>query len=148
MNIPIKALKELAKKYGYDHVICFATMGEMQYVATYGDTIKACDEAAEFGNKMKDGLGWPANLRATPSRVVALQKLVQKLSAQIEGFENFHARAMKLLRKHKNFLVVAEDEPYYMEVYDLIRANEEEKDTWSEADEHFYQNALLESRKP
>lgn len=83
MNIPVKALKEISRKYGYDHIICFATKGKMQYVATYGTTIQACDEAAQFGDKMKDGLGWPESLHAAPSRVRALQKRVKELEAQL-----------------------------------------------------------------
>ena len=88
MNIPIKALRELSKKYGYDHIICFATKGKMQYVATYGNTIQACDEAAQFGDKMKDGLGWPESLHAAPSRVRSLQKRVKELEAQLEAVEH------------------------------------------------------------
>ena len=88
MNIPIKALRELSKKYGYDHIICFATKEKMQYVATYGKTIQACDEAAQFGDKMKDGLGWPESLHAAPSRVRSLQKRVKELEAQLEAVEH------------------------------------------------------------
>lgn len=91
MNIPIKALRELSKKYGYDHIICFATKGEMQYVATYGNTIQACDEAAQFGDKMKDGLGWPESLHAAPSRVRSLQKRVKELEAQVESLLTMRA---------------------------------------------------------
>ena len=88
MNIPIKALKEISQKYGYDHIICFATKGKTQYVATYGTTIQACDEAAQFGDKMKDGLGWPESLHAAPSRVRALQKRVKELEAQLQAAEH------------------------------------------------------------
>lgn len=52
--------------------------------------------------------------------------------------EEFHPRAMKLIRKRKNFIVIAEDEPYYFSVYSLIRKNEKEKGTWTEADENIY----------
>ncbi len=83
MNIPIKALEELSKKYGYDHIICFATKGKTQYVATYGRTIEECDQAAQFGDKMKDMLGWPESLHAAPSRVRQLQKRVKELEAQL-----------------------------------------------------------------
>lgn len=85
MNIPILALKEISQKYGYDHIICFATKGKMQYVATYGTTIQACDEAAQFGDKMKDDLGWPESLHAAPSRVRKLQARVKELEAQLEA---------------------------------------------------------------
>ena len=88
VNIPVKALKEISQKYGYDHIICFATKGKMQYVATYGTTIQACDEAAQFGDKMKDGLGWPESLHAAPSRERALQKRVKELEAQLQAAEH------------------------------------------------------------
>ena len=61
--------------------------------------------------------------------------------SEIANFEAFHPRAVKLMRKRKNFLVVAEDEPYFMQVYRLIRKNEKANDTWSGEDEHIYQSA-------
>ncbi|OGO26444.1 MAG: hypothetical protein A2136_05575 [Chloroflexi bacterium RBG_16_54_11] len=88
MNIPIKSLEELSKKYGYDHIICYATKGKMQYVATYGRTIEECDQAAQFGDIMKDALGWPESLHAAPSRVRALQKRVKELELLLEGRVN------------------------------------------------------------
>jgi hypothetical protein len=84
MNIPIKVLKELSKKYGYDHIICFATKDKMQYVATYGRTIEECDQAAQFGDRMKDALGWPENLHAVPSRVRRLQKQIKELEEKLK----------------------------------------------------------------
>lgn len=71
-KIAISDLKTIANKYGLDHVICFATKGKQQYVATYGHTVEACDQAAQFGDKLKDGLGWPESLHALPSRVKTL----------------------------------------------------------------------------
>jgi hypothetical protein len=85
MNIPIKELKELSKKYSYDHIICFATRGKMQYVATYGRTIEECDQAAQFGDKMKDALGWPESLHSAPSRVRKLQKRIRDLELLLMG---------------------------------------------------------------
>ena len=61
--------------------------------------------------------------------------------SEIAGFEEFHPRAVKLMRKRKNFLVVAEDEPYFMQVYRLIRKNEKANGTWSDEDERIYQSA-------
>jgi len=60
---------------------------------------------------------------------------------EVKGFEEFHPRAIKLLRKRKNFLVVAEDEPYFKTVYDWIRNGQIVKKTWTEEDEHRYQLA-------
>lgn len=62
-------------------------------------------------------------------------------SDTVEDFEQFHPRAVKLLRKRKNFLVVAEDEYYYMLVYALIREHERARFRWTEQDELNYQLA-------
>jgi hypothetical protein len=53
----------------------------------------------------------------------------------------FHPRAVKLMRKHKNFVVVAENEPYFTQVYDLIRESEQKKNRWTDEDEYHYQVA-------
>ncbi len=58
--------------------------------------------------------------------------------SEIAEFEKFHPRAVKLLRKQKNFIVIAEDEPYFTKVYRLIRKSEMAKGTWSEEDECIY----------
>jgi len=48
-------------------------------------------------------------------------------------------RAGKLLKKGKFFLVVAEDEPYFKQVYDLIRNREKEIGRWTNEDEEQYE---------
>ena len=68
----------------------------------------------------------------------ALQSEIARLTEQILNMSNFHPRAMKLLQKNKPFLVVALDEPYVMQVYDLIRNNERSKGTWTYEDEVKY----------
>ena len=85
MRIPIKALKELAQKYDLSHVIIFAhdRDGETDRIATYGWTIVQCSEAADFGNRLKDVLGWPASLHAQPSRVRRLQKQIKELEERL-----------------------------------------------------------------
>jgi hypothetical protein len=87
MNIPIKKLKELSKQYGYDHIVMFATKGKMQYVATYGHTLQECDQAAQFGDMMKDALGWPEKLHAVPNRVKVLQDKIKELEQVIRSYE-------------------------------------------------------------
>ena len=57
---------------------------------------------------------------------------------EIDELENFHPRAIKLMRKRKPFLVVACDEPYYLAVYDMIRQWEMAKGTWTKEDESCY----------
>jgi len=83
-NILISDLKAIAKKGGYDHVICFATADRRQFVATFGTTIEYCDQAAQFGDKLKDGLGWPKSLHAMPSRVKQFKNRAEKAEAEIE----------------------------------------------------------------
>jgi hypothetical protein len=58
--------------------------------------------------------------------------------SEITEFERFHPRAVKLLRKRKQFIVVACDEPYFIEAYSLIRSHEMSKGSWSEVDERVY----------
>ena len=41
MRIPIKAVRELSRKYGLSHVIVFGYDGKRQHVATWGRTIEA-----------------------------------------------------------------------------------------------------------
>lgn len=57
----------------------------------------------------------------------------------IEYYKKLHPRAMRLLAKEKHFIVVTWDEPYFEQVYDLIREHELEKGNWHEDDEKDYQ---------
>ena len=50
-----------------------------------------------------------------------------------------NTRAGKLLLKDKPFIVVAIDEPYYPQVYRLIRQSEKRKGTWTEQCEKDFQ---------
>ena len=50
----------------------------------------------------------------------------------------FHPRAEKLMRKQKDFLVVAIDEPYFPAVYQMIRRAEKESGRWTAEDELIY----------
>lgn len=60
----------------------------------------------------------------------------------------FHPRAMKLIAKRKNFVAVAEDEPYFSKVYGLIRYHEQCKGTWTEGDEELYRIATQPVAQP
>lgn len=54
---------------------------------------------------------------------------------------DFHPRAAKLMNKRKSFIVVADDEPYFHEVYSLIREHEIQKGTWTNEDQRIYEDA-------
>lgn len=84
MRIPIKAAKEIANKFGFTHIIIFAYNPDLQHITTYGKSVEACDEAAVFGNKIKDFLEWPESLRAEPSRVRKLKERIKYLETKIK----------------------------------------------------------------
>jgi len=64
------------------------------------------------------------------------------LQKKLDAAKAFHPRAMKLIDKKKNFVVVAEDEPYFPTVYALIRAYEFSNGRWTDEDERIYREAL------
>jgi len=64
------------------------------------------------------------------------------LQKKLDKAKNFHPRAMKLIEKKKDFLVVACDEPYYKEVYSAIRNVEIMKGTWTTEDESKYEDVF------
>jgi hypothetical protein len=70
-SIPITAVKELAKKYGYTQIVVHGYDGETgtESVATWGKTIADCENAARGGNAVKKLLGWPEEqCNAKPKR--------------------------------------------------------------------------------
>lgn len=87
MKIPIKALKIMANHLKLSHIIVFAWDGKSQHVATYGKTIDACSQAADFGNRLKDQLGWPKSLHAQPARVRQLQARIKELEQRVKELE-------------------------------------------------------------
>ena len=89
MRLPIKAVKLFALKYGYSHVVIYAydTQNNMAHVATYGRTITESDQAAQFGDMMKDALGWPESLHAVPNRVKVLQDRIKELEQALRSYE-------------------------------------------------------------
>jgi hypothetical protein len=69
-----------------------------------------------------------------------LMESMTKRMDQLESMEKLlDCRAGKLLKKGKYFLVVAHDEPYFLQVYDMIREHEIAKGRWSEEDQQIYE---------
>lgn len=85
-RIPIKSLKQIGNDHNQDIVIVFAvdSDGETTHIATWGRSNDDCSRAADWGNRMKDKLGWPETLHAQPSRVRNLQKRVKHLESVLE----------------------------------------------------------------
>jgi len=71
----------------------------------------------------------------------ALQKAIS-LQEELDNLEKFHPRAMKLMRKQKNFIVIAYDEPYFEMAYHEIKFAELLKGTWTDEDERIYQESI------
>jgi len=94
--------------------------------------------------------GWERN----PEAVIAKHKIDILLNQygvryiqladdnELVRYEAFHPRAMKLIKKEKPFIVVAEDEPYFLEVYKMIRTHEKLTNRWTEKDEVAFQDAV------
>jgi len=59
-----------------------------------------------------------------------------------EQLELANPRAFKLMRRPEYFLVIARHEPYFAEVYWLIRAHETAAGTWTAIDENIYQKHI------
>jgi hypothetical protein len=78
--------------------------------------------------------------------LMAWEKVISRLETA-EADLAFHPRAAKLIHKRKNFVLVAEDEPYFMDVYTLIKLHELYKGTWTVEDERLYQEALAKSNR-
>jgi hypothetical protein len=54
---------------------------------------------------------------------------------RIEKAAKLHPRALKLLLEGKNFIVIAEHEPYFLRAYEMIREQELKQGTWAAEDE-------------
>jgi hypothetical protein len=83
-KIPIKAAKDLAKKYNKTQLILWAWDGDCQTIVTYGESLEQCAQAATLGNDIKTALGWPKSLHKTPSRVKRLLKQIQTLKQEVK----------------------------------------------------------------
>lgn len=60
-----------------------------------------------------------------------------------EKYDNLHPRVKRLLAKDRDFIVIGEHEPYYMEAYSMIREHEQSKGTWNEEDRIAFAAAQL-----
>lgn len=90
-KLPVAAAKMVGKKYECDQVIVAAWDGEATHIVSWGLTTEDCAQAAQGANKIKDALGWPADLRAEPPRV-------RTLLDRIKALENEVAQAKALAR--------------------------------------------------
>ena len=76
---------------------------------------------------------------AKETQGVVLKDLTDRLG-ELQNLLN--CRAGKLLRKRKDFIVVAYDEPYFPEAYRLIRIYERAKGTWTTDCEYSFRRLM------
>lgn len=90
MKIPHEELQAIAARYGLSYVIMLAYEpdGNREHVVTWGKSIVESDQAAQFGNKLKDALGWPETLRADSAKVTALIEENKQLKTHIAAMVN------------------------------------------------------------
>ncbi len=65
---------------------------------------------------------------------------------QYWDYNQLPARLNKVLEEGKPFLIVVNTEPYYMDVYRMIRKQEKKQRTWTEGDEEAFVEALMDER--
>ena len=72
------------------------------------------------------------------------RQLLNDAADEIERLRaSVHPRVWKLVEKQRDFIVIGEHEPYYMQAYALIRSNELSKGTWTEEDRIAFMAAQL-----
>ena len=79
-RIPVTALKTLCEEQGLQFAVLLGFDGKLSHIVSYGDSADSCSHAAELGNKIKRGLGWPESLcNAEPSSYKKLQDRIAEL---------------------------------------------------------------------
>ena len=66
------------------------------------------------------------------------------IACVLGALDALDCRAGKLLIDKKPFIVVANDEPYFLRVYSMIRETEQAKGTWTPECEDAYTAACVE----
>jgi hypothetical protein len=74
-------------------------------------------------------------------RVSILRSRLAAAEGALRDMGQFHPRALKLIQKRKNFIVISQDEPYYLACYAKIRDQEKNQGTWTEQDEVYFLEA-------
>ena|GEM_PF-6308392 len=90
-------------------------------------------EAIKLGDHVNDGVIRQLAFERDrlKGEVRDLQDEVSKLNAYCH---HVHPRVWKMVAKGRNFLVIGEHEPYYLEAYKMIRDQEMKQGTWTEED--------------
>jgi hypothetical protein len=80
---------------------------------------------------------WPDDLKPVIGGLEEIKRRVHELDD--------YPRVAKLIRAKKNFIIIAEHEPYFVDAYGMIRQQERMQGTWTAEDENLFRQAI--SRK-
>lgn len=58
------------------------------------------------------------------------------------------ARAQRVEKTGRHFIVIAEDEPYFAEAYGLVRLEETRRGTWTDEDEAAFRRLTEGAKRP
>ena len=84
-KIPIKAVKDLAKKYNLKQAILFGWDGKRTHSVTYGETVDDCDQASQGAKVIQRGWEWPDEIvNQEPTRVQKLKDEIKELKKQLK----------------------------------------------------------------
>ena len=72
-----------------------------------------------------------------------INKFIENLH-ELRILRTIYRRAFKLMEKHKTFIVIAVDEPYFIKAYEMIKEEETKKKTWTGMDEWYFNEACKE----
>ncbi len=85
-KLPVRIAEDISKEFNQSHVIILThdeTEG-IDHLVTYGKTVEQCDQAAEFGNRLKKQMGWPSSLcESEPARVSKLKERIKDLEKEL-----------------------------------------------------------------
>ena len=135
----IKKRKDLQRDFAH----CEDTEKMEVYLDAWAAYIAKLTEGKDAWKSDRDMFvnAWCRELGKIINKTHLIDALVLTTREIVEAL-NFHPRAAELMKKKKNFLVVAEDESYFPEVYEVIRAHEKIKGTWTDEDERSFHIAL------
>ena len=98
-RIPVTSAMKFAKQHGLTHILIFAHDGKLDHIVTWGHTIEACVQTADYGNKLKDILGWNKNthrqstgIKILKTRLKESEEQRKKLVAKIQELNKENER--------------------------------------------------------
>jgi hypothetical protein len=83
----------------------------------------------------------------THATLAAAKRVIEQLRDKLIEMGRYcnrvHPRVWKLIDKGRNFIVIGEHEPYYLDAYAMIQEHEMQQGTWTEEDRIAYMAARL-----